>query len=243
MPGPLDGLVVVDRTWGLPGAIAGMLFADYGATVIKIERPGGGPDRGSVLRRILDRGKCSIELDRGDPAHGDTVGAPPAGAAVVLARAPPAGDLPTRLVHCTITGFGLDGPLRDRPAYAPLVASRFGITAEQGGHRKGPIFLGHPAIDYCTALLTVMGALAALHVRHQTGRGQHVDTSLLDGALAASSMNWWWNERDLSYLARTGDEPGFGRNRLITDLFQCADGEYLMVHTGGEGGFKRTMDI
>jgi crotonobetainyl-CoA:carnitine CoA-transferase CaiB-like acyl-CoA transferase len=115
--------------------------------------------------------------------------------------------------------------------------------AEQAGHRKGPVFLGHPAIDYCTAFLAVMGVLAALHARHHTGRGQHVDTSLLDGALAASSMNWWWNERDLSYLARTGDELGFGRNRLITDLFQCADGEYVMVHTGGEGGFKRTMDV
>jgi crotonobetainyl-CoA:carnitine CoA-transferase CaiB-like acyl-CoA transferase len=245
VPGPLQDLLVVERTWGLPGAIAGMVLADYGATVVKIERPGGGPDAGTVLRRVVDRGKWSIELDPADPTTQQTIEALLARADVVLAATPPDGRAPThgRLVHCTITGYGLDGPLCDRPGYDALVAARFGLMAEQAGHRKGPIFLGHPAIDYVTAFLAVMGVLAALHVRHRTGAGQHVDTSLLDGALAASSMNWWWNERDLSYLARTGDELGFGRNRLITDLFECSDGEYVMVHTGGDGGFKRTMDV
>ncbi len=61
--------------------------------------------------------------------------------------------------------------------------------------------------------------------------------------LAVMGMNWWWNERDLSYLARSGTETGFGHNRLITDLFICQDGKYLMVHTGGDGGFKRLTDI
>jgi crotonobetainyl-CoA:carnitine CoA-transferase CaiB-like acyl-CoA transferase len=244
VPGPLAGLLVVDRTWGLPGALAGMLFADYGATVVKIERPGGGPDTGSVLRRVVDRGKWSIELDPHDGATAQTLDALRARADVFFDTVPPAdAERYPHLVHCTITGYGLDGELRDRPGYDSLVAARFGLMAEQGGHRKGPIFLGHPAIDYVTAFLAAMGVLAALHARHRTGVGQHVDTSLLDGALAASSMNWWWNERDLSYLARTGNEMGFGRNRLITDLFQCSDGEYVMVHTGGEGGFKRTMDV
>ena len=103
--------------------------------------------------------------------------------------------------------------------------------------------MGHPAIDYVTGFLAVIGVLSALHARHLTGEGQFVDTSLLDAALSLSAMNWWFNDHDKSYLARSGDEQGFGRNRLITDLFQCGDGEYLMVHTGGDGGFKRTMDL
>ena len=152
-------------------------------------------------------------------------------------------DRHPHLVHTVITPYGFDGPHADRPGFDALVAARLGLMAEQEGHREGPIFLGHPAIDYCTAFLATVGTLSALHVRDRTGRGQLVDTSLLDGALAVSSMNWWWNERDLSYLARTGDEKGFGRNRIITDLFRCRDGEYLMVHTGGEGGFKRTMEL
>lgn len=246
MPGPLDGLFVVDTTWGMPGGLAGMLLADYGATVLKVERPGGGADAGSLLRRVVERGKWSVTLEpsllEGLLARADVL--LDSGAAddalgelrTVIARHP-------HLVHCRITGYGLDGELADRPGYDALVAARFGLLAEQVGHRKGPIFQGHPTVDYVTAFLAVLGTLAALHVRSDGGGGQLVDTSLLDGALGASSMNWWWNERDLSYLARTGDEEGFGRNRLITDLFRCGDGKYLMVHTGGEGGFKRTMDL
>src|SRR4051812_13018053 len=63
MAGPLDGLLVVDMSWGMPGSIAGMLFADYGARVVKVERPGGGREPASIRRRVFDRGKWSIELD------------------------------------------------------------------------------------------------------------------------------------------------------------------------------------
>jgi len=254
VPGPLEGLLVIDTSWGMPGGLAGMLFADYGATVIKLERPGGGANAASVLRRVVDRGKWSVELDLTGSDAAATLEALLARADVLLDSSPSrradgplaperTADHQPHLVHCSITGYGQEGPLTDRPGYDALVAARLGLMAEQAGHRKGPVFLGHPSIDYCTAFLAVIGILAALRARHETGRGQFVDTSLLDGALAASLMNWWWNERDLSYLARTGDELGFGRNRLITDLFRCADGEYVMVHTGGEGGFKRTMDI
>src|SRR5262245_28896880 len=63
MAGPLEGLRVVEVGWGSPGSITGMLFADYGARVIKVERPGGGSDQRSITRRAWDRGKWSVELD------------------------------------------------------------------------------------------------------------------------------------------------------------------------------------
>ena len=148
-----------------------------------------------------------------------------------------------RLVYCSISGYGQDGPWRDRPGFDCLVAAKLGVMAEQGGHREGPIFLGHPSIGYGTAFLATIGILSALRARRITGAGQHVDTSLLDSVVAQSAMNWWWNAHDVSYLARSGSELGFGRNRIITDLFLCQDNEYLMIHTGGDGGFKRTMDI
>jgi crotonobetainyl-CoA:carnitine CoA-transferase CaiB-like acyl-CoA transferase len=253
MSGPLEGLLVIDTTWGLPGSIAGMLLADYGARVVKLERPGAVGADGSVLRRVVERGKWSIAVDAGDKAASSTVEALLARADVLLDSGPGAptgplapnavGDRHPHLVHCRISAYGVDGPFCDRPGWDALVAARFGLMAEQPGHREGPVFLGHPAIDYVTAFLADMGVLAALRARRQSGRGQFVDTSLLDGALSVTSMNWWFNEHDLSYLARTGDEQGFGRNRLITDMFQCSDGEYVMIHTGGEGGFKRTMDL
>jgi crotonobetainyl-CoA:carnitine CoA-transferase CaiB-like acyl-CoA transferase len=255
MAGPLEGLVVVDATWGMPAGITSHLLADYGATVIKLERPGGGPSGHDILRGVLDRGKWSVEADL-TTAEGLQVAHTLLAAADVWlesfgpGRAAELGlgydELHARyprLIQATFTGYGQDGPLRDRPGYDALVAARCGLQAEQAGHRKGPIFLGHPTISYCTGFLATIGILAALRARHHTGRGQLVDASLLDGMLAVMGMNWWWNERDLSYLARTGTETGFGHNRLITDLFICQDGKYLMVHTGGDGGFKRLTDI
>jgi crotonobetainyl-CoA:carnitine CoA-transferase CaiB-like acyl-CoA transferase len=255
MAGPLEGLVVVDATWGMPAGIASHLLADYGATVIKLERPGGGPSGHDILRSVLDRGKWSVEADLATPeglqvAHTALAAAdvwlesfgPGRAAALGLGYDELHARYP-RLIQATFTGYGHSGPWRDRPGYDALVAARCGLQAEQAGHRKGPIFLGHPTIAYCTGFLATIGILAALRARHSTGAGQLVDASLLDGMLAVMGMNWWWNERDLSYLARTGTETGFGHNRLITDLFICQDGKYLMVHTGGDGGFKRLTDI
>lgn len=255
MSGPLDGLVVIDLSWGIAGSITGMLLADYGARVVKVERPGGGPDVGSVCRSTWDRGKWSVELDPATEEGHALLLSLLARADVFLEslgvdKAAELGldyaDLrPTcpQLVHCSITGYGREGPWRDRPGYDALVAARMGQMAEQPGPRQGPHFLGHPSIGYGTAFLATIGTLAALHARRESGRGQLVDTSLLDGVLAQSPMNWWWNSNETSYLARSGKEEGFGRGRIMTDLFLCQDGEYVMVHTGGSGSFKKAMDL
>jgi crotonobetainyl-CoA:carnitine CoA-transferase CaiB-like acyl-CoA transferase len=242
--GPLSGTLVVDTSQGFAGAFAGMLLADHGATVVKIER---GPTSEPLLRSVFDRGKWSIERDAADTSitalldradvllESDLV--------TGIDSAPDTGRYP-HLVHCRISNQALNGPTAQVAGHEALVAARLGMMAEQPGHRPGPIFLGHPSISYATGFLAVVGVLAALHARDGLGgRGQLVETSLLDGALAVNAMNWWWNEHDLSYLSRTGTETGFGRRRLIIDAFECADGELIMIHTGGRGGFKRTVDL
>jgi crotonobetainyl-CoA:carnitine CoA-transferase CaiB-like acyl-CoA transferase len=255
MAGPLEGLVVVDATWGMPGAVASMMFADYGATVVKICRPDA-PEVAPLLERILDRGKTRLRVDpndTGDRVQLDAV----LERADVLFQSRPAMSAPSligadadlearypHLVNTVITGHGEGGPFADVPGYDVLVAARMGLLAEQRGHRDAPIFMGHASINYVTGFLATVGALAALRARRLSGRGQTVDTSMLDGALAVSTMNWWWNEHGISHLARSGKDKGFGHNRLITDLFRCADGEYLMMHTGGrDGTFGRTMEV
>ena len=239
----------------MPTALAGMILADYGATVIKVERPGDGSTVNPNLRKILDRGKWSVELDvRTDEGRKSLLGLLQ-NADVFLesfgsgrAEALGFGYEQVRtscpdLVHTSVTGYGNVGPLADRPGYEALLNARLGQTAEQRGHRDGPIFLGHPTVSYGTAFLTVIGILSALRARHFTGAGQHVDTSLLDGMLTISSMSWWWNEKDISYLARSGKHAGFGNTRLITDPFECADGEWIVPHTGGPGSYKKLMDL
>ncbi|WP_051193456.1 CaiB/BaiF CoA transferase family protein [Nocardia jiangxiensis] len=255
MAGPLDGLVVIDASWGMPAAISTMMLADYGARVVKLERPGGPVDADSALRKSTDRGKWSVEADLDTPEGRAVAEQLLAGADVFVesfgtGRAEALGlgydrihELFPELVYCSVTGYGNDGPLAGRPGYEALLNARLGQMAEQGGHRDGPIFMGHPTVSYGTAFITTIGILAALRARKLNGAGQKVDTSLLDGMLAISSMNWWWNEKDISYLARSGNQKGFGNKRLITDPFQCADGKWLIPHTGGPGSYKRMMDL
>ena len=254
MAGPLDGLVVIDASWGMPAAISTMTLADYGARVVKLERPGGPHEANSALRKSTDRGKWSVEADLNTP-EGRAIAEQLLSGADVFVESFGAGRAPggldydrvhelfPELVYCSVTGYGNDGPLAGRPGYEALLNARLGQMAEQVGHRDGPIFLGHPTVSYGTAFITTIGILAALRARKLNGTGQKVDTSLLDGMLAISSMNWWWNEKDISYLARSGNQKGFGNKRLITDPFQCADGQWLIPHTGGPGSYKRMMDL
>ncbi len=111
-------------------------------------------------------------------------------------------------------------------------------------HRAGPMYLGHPALHYGQAFLTVMNALAAIRARRVLGVGQGAEASLLDAFLAQSPMNHWWQEDGISYIKKgdSGAVDRFGNVRLVTGMFQCGDGKYLQIHTGS-GGFKPAFDI
>ncbi|WP_116996935.1 CaiB/BaiF CoA transferase family protein [Desertimonas flava] len=254
MPGPLEGTVVVDASWGMPGQVGTALLADYGARVIKVERPGatGLPQH----RAVFDRSKWSIVLDAGDPGDRRQIRELIARADVFVesfgaGRAERYGlgheelrAADPDLIVCSITGYGRHGPWRDRPGYDALVAARLGLHHEVDGPEPGPHFHGHPAIAYATGFLAAIGTLAAIRARRITGAGQLVDVSLLDGALVQTPMTWWWSERGLSFIRRDASgAAGFGNSRIITDSFLCSDGEYVMMHSGGEGGFKRSMEI
>src|SRR5262249_3774419 len=191
MTGPLNGLVVVDTSWGMPCDIAGMVLADYGARVIKVERPGGELEAGRTLRKTLGRNKWSVQADLTTADGTQRLHQLLSGADVFIesfgaGRAEALGlDYPAlhqqypELVYLSVSGYGTDGPLTDRPGYEALLEARMGLMAEQRAHRDGPIFLGHPTVAYGTAFLAVIGALSALRARKITGKGQRVDTSLL----------------------------------------------------------------
>jgi crotonobetainyl-CoA:carnitine CoA-transferase CaiB-like acyl-CoA transferase len=256
--GPLAGLTVVDASWGMPGSVASLLLADNGATVIKVDRPLGAAKPISLARVAWERGKKSIALDLRETqdrevlcgllAHADvfieSLGYG-RGRSLGLAYEQLCERFP-RLIQCSLTGYGSVSPWRADPGYDCLVAAKLGITSQQpSAGRSGPIFLGHPHIGYGTGFIAAISTLAALRARHLTQRGQLVEASLLDGLLAQSPMNWWYHPQNISYVETTqsGQRTGFGRKRLITAAFECRDGEWLQIHTGGQGGFKRTMEI
>ena len=187
--GPLSGLQVVDLTCGMPGAVASMLLADYGAEVVKVERLGGDQIRSVPAWSVWGRGKRSVELDLADQAGWAALDPLLARADVLLHSYAPAtatrlGLSPEsalrhpRLIVCSITGYGTGDPRSDLPAYDSLVAARLGLMHDQPGHRAGPIFLGFPMVNYGAALLAVLGVSSAVLARRTTGQGQHVDVSL-----------------------------------------------------------------
>ena len=258
MAGPLENLVVVDASQVMPGSIASMLLADHGADVIRVEPPQGTFFAHDLPRKSWERGKRSVTLDLAVTADRDTLRGllatadvfihsldTAAAAALGLDRAALELEFPA-LVTCALSAYGDDTPLAGRPYGESLAAAVLGTMAEKGtSHRPGPVYLGHPALHYGQAFLAVIDILALLRKRHENGLGEAVEVSLMDAMLAQSPMNSWWHPEGLSYIKKgdTAARDRFGRTRLVTGLFECGDGLYLQMHTGGLGGFKAAFDV
>ncbi len=254
---PLSGVRVLAFTGGMPGALATMLLADYGAEVILVERDADGLLRRTGGHSLWHRGKSSIGLDLHDDADRLQAVELAAGADVVIEDRRP-GHLARyglgydavsasnpAVVYTSISGYGQDGRDRDRNGWDAAVAANLGVVNEWGGTREGPIFLGHPALDYSTAMLAVIGTLAAVRARVRTGIGDHVDVSLRDGALALYPMNWWTEasaEASIDQKSGSGDLR-FGHKRLLLRVYECADGTLIQIHTGAAGAFDRAMEV
>lgn len=245
MRGPLDGLTVVDLSSGMPGALATMLLADNGARVIKVEPQGGDPFRSFPPTAVWSRGKQSVTLDLSeaegrrdllrllDRADVLLESFRPGKTARLGIDYPSIKDEYPRLVYCSLTGYGQTVSERDRFGYDGLVQARTGLQWIQQGHREAPIFMGFAAPSYSGGFTASYGILAALHARAVSGRGQHVDSSLLGSTMLM--QRWLWSD-----VVADAPEPV----RLsIVRMLQCQDGEYLWVHTGARGSFERLVRV
>ncbi len=264
MAGVLEGVRVLDLSWGIAGPMATMLLADHGAQVTKIEPPGGDPFRTQLGYRVWQRGKRSAVLNLKDEADLKSFLALAAQADVLVESFTPGTtqrlgiDYATlsranpRLIYCSITAYGRDNPQAQRPGYDALVAARTGLHWEQrgwpegainrmsgvpdpfaeveipyewlqGAPRPGPLFPSShwPSLGAFFAATTAISA--ALRAREVTGRGQWVETSLLQGALATASGVWQRAEKI--------DAPMFNSwilgSRSPKGHFECADGRWI----------------
>lgn len=261
--GVLDGIRVIDLSWGISGPITGMLLADHGASVTKIEPPAGDPWSGLSGYRVWNRGKRNAVLDLKDQQDRQRLLALAARADILLESYAPGtaerlgvdyatlSALNPRLVYCSITGYGNDGPDADRPGLDALVAARTGqqwevrgtvggtigrlsgtpgmmpgLEAPQGcwvgPDRDGPLFTGVPWVSLGTAYIATVGVNAALRARALTGRGQRVSASLLHGALATTVGPW--------VMAEKADTPNFEtwviEPRAPKGFFRTSDGRW-----------------
>ncbi|MEX1006663.1 MAG: CoA transferase [Acidimicrobiia bacterium] len=239
----LEGLKVVDLSWGVAGPLTTMLLGDYGADVVKVEPPGGDPFRATPGYTVWNRNKKSVILDLHDNVDRGACRRLMATADVVVESYSPGTterlgigydavqrDNP-RVVYCSITAYGRTGTSRDRPGYDALVQARWGLQNEQPGLRPGPVFLHLPLPSFGAALIASVGINAALFARDRTGRGQWVETSLAQGALTYMTQIWKRAETPtppLTDLWRFKDLPP-------TPCFEARDGEWFHPMLQGLG--------
>lgn len=223
MTGCLDGVRVLELARFQAGPRGGMLLSDLGADVLKIEPPGGEETRRmppivrgqSVYFSVYNRGKKSVCLDLRSAQGKEVFAALVAKADMVLENFRPGviaamgfpyerlRALNPGIILISVSGFGQDGPYRDRPAFDPLGQAMGGLMALTGQPVGQPVGTASSVVDRYTALHATIGALAALRHRERTGEGQVVDVCLLDSALTMVEI-------PTSYYLATGQEGGEG---------------------------------
>ena len=228
--GALDGVRVLDLTWGIAGPAGVLMLAEHGADVVKIEPPGGSAYRAWPAYRVWDRSRRSVELDLKHAAGRDDFlrlvetadvlvesFRPGAMAALGLDHAALADRFP-QLVYVSVPAYPADSRHADRPGWDALVQARSGQQWEQPAWRPGPSFLASPVPSMATAFLVPIGVLAALHARERTGRGQHVETTLYQGVLATTAMLWAHSEHrlnDIQSMMTKSYPPGIHQAEVL----------------------------
>ena len=245
--GPLDGLLVADFSRVLAGPLATMILGDLGADVIKVERPGTGDDTRawgppwhggtSSYYQGLNRNKRSITLDLTDDEDVALARRLATRADVLVENFKPGTmerwglgyeDLALenpRLIFCTISGFGSQGPGADLPGYDLLVQAMSGLMSITGLDGR-PTKVGVALIDKICGLYAVSGILAALVAGARSGRGQQVEVALFDAALAALL-----NEGSAYLLAGAEATPRGNRHPSIApyQTYQAADRSFILA--------------
>lgn len=247
MPGPLDGIKVLDLTRVLAGPYATMLLGDLGADVIKIEQPGTGDESRnfgpfkngfSLYFMSVNRGKRSLTLnlksERGQNifnqllTHTDVLVEnfrPRTMEKLGLDYDTLKASHPS-LIYAACSGFGQTGPYAEQGAYDMIIQGMGGIISITGEPDGPPVRVGTSISDITAALFTTIGILSALHHRNQTGKGQFVDVAMLDSLVAVLE------NAVVRYFA-TGEAPKplGARHPAITpfEAFASADGHVIIA--------------
>ncbi len=248
---PLSGIRVIDLGRHLAGPTAAMWLGDLGADVIKIENPGKGEDARSsgppffngesAFFLAANRNKRSLALDLKVPEGQEVFRKLAATADVIVENFRPGvmdalnigyervSATNPGVIYCSISGFGADGPFAGRPGLDQIIQGVSGLMSITGFEGGEPTRVGIPIADLLTGLFGAYGVLAALQARHQTGRGQRVETSLLESMVGMLAF------QATRYLNGGDVPPPAGNHHPINapyGVFRSKDG-YLTV--GGTG--------
>jgi crotonobetainyl-CoA:carnitine CoA-transferase CaiB-like acyl-CoA transferase len=221
MTGPLEGIRVLDFSRHLAGPFAGMTLGDLGADVIKVETPGRGDDTRSFppywngescYFMSTNRNKRSVTIDL-QSEHGQQIARKLAAESDIVIHNLRTGtpeklgigyeqlsEVNDRLIYCTISAVGSTGPDKDRAGVDLLMQAYGGLMSITGEEGRPPVRVGTSVVDLTCGANAVQGILAALFVRERTGKGQQVESSLLEGQVS------WMTYHAVSYFA-SGEAP------------------------------------
>ena len=258
--GPLDGLLVADFSRILAGPYATMLLADLGAEVVKVEGPRGDDTRSwvppvhdgvSTYFLGINRNKRSVVLDFADEADAVLARELAKRADIVIENFRPGGlakyglDYDTvaasnpRVLYASISGFGSGEQGRTLPGYDLIVQAISGLMSLTGPADGEPYRAGISVFDVMAGLHATIGLLAALHRRHETGRGQHVEVNLLSSALSGMVNH------TSAYVAAGVVPYRMGNSHPSLFPYEplpCSDGE-LIVTAGNDQQFRKLVDV
>ncbi|CAF0766989.1 unnamed protein product [Rotaria sordida] len=243
---PLHGVKILDLTRVLAGPFASMILADYGANVIKVEKPGQGDDTRtwgppyvedqSIYFLSINRNKQSIAIDM-SRREGQTIIRELAKKSDILIENYLPGQLKKfgleykdlqsindKLIYCSITGYGSKGPYSKRPGYDLMIQALGGMMSITGSSE--PVKTGVAVVDMATGLSSIGAIVAALYQREKTGKGTKIECSLLEtqlsllSHLAASYLNAGWEAQ----------RHGTAHASIVPyQAFTCQDGERIVV--------------
>ena len=254
----LEGISVLDLTRALAGPFCTLMLGDNGADVIKIEIPGTGDDTRqwgppfiqgeSAYYLSINRNKRSLTLNLRDPKAKEIFLKMAGKADVVVENFTPGvmsrfgleyqavKAVNPKIVYCSISGFGQDGPYQNRPAYDQIMQGLSGlmsITGEPDGEAQK---VGLAITDIGAGMWSAFGIMAALRHREIAGEGQYIDVSMLDAQVA-------WLTYQAAYFFANGEPPkrlGAAHPTLVPyQGFMCQDGKYINVAVGSERIWER----
>jgi formyl-CoA transferase len=261
MPSLLQNIRVLDLSRVLAGPYCTMLLGDYGADVVKVEVPGRGDDTRqwgppftggeSAYYLSVNRNKRSITVHLKSPDGQDIIRRLAAQADVLVENFE-AGALKRfgldfermralnpRLIYCSITGYGQNGPYSDRPGYDFIIQAEGGLMSITGEPDGEPVKVGVAIADLMAGMFACNAILAALHHRAQTGQGQYIDISLFDSQLA------WLANVGQNHLVSGNDAKRYGNahaNIVPYQSFAASDG-MIALAVGNDSQFKKFCEV
>ena len=254
----LDGIRVLDLTRALAGPFCTLMLGDNGADVIKVEIPGSGDDtrkwgppfigEESAYYLSINRNKRSLTLNLQDAQAQEVFMKLAQDIDVVVENFTPGvmgrfgldydavKAVNPKVVYCSISGFGQDGPYRNRPAYDQIMQGVGGLMSITGEPDGEPQKIGIAVTDIGAGMWSAFAIMAALNHRGKTGEGQYIDISMLDAQVA-------WLTYQAAFFFANGEAPkrmGAAHPTLVPyQAFMCKDGKYINVAVGSERIWER----